>query len=451
MVRNYAESPLAPAMRERILDNALRAPSAGFSRGWAFLALEEPADRLRFWDAASPDPDSRARGRDKRLGAPCGSRRTPAGGTMNTPLESRLRKLSIPAPAGFASRVRADARAAPGRDAPLPTPSPRRVSRRQLVGLGAAVAALVAAVVVAQSVWGPWTQLGQPDDARGILVAASKKAAEADGTGRYWRTTTTGGSIEEVGDPSNRYRIVTRYGNDIWSATTGSDQSVITMEDHGAEPWTQQDREAWQRAGSPSHWQSAKGGPIEAAGRPPTTSVLSRGEQFEVTVGVQVTLAQLQQLPTDPGALRRQLDAWYELARTHYVPPPDRENWTFQAISELLRQPVSGKVRGALLDVLSTMPRITSLGAVKDDIGRPGKGIAYTANPDPSLKVVVQSQLIIDPATGAVLGGRDLMEKPGDPTFKYKSWAKPGDEIFFWVITTNGYTDAPAPPPTGKG
>jgi nitroreductase len=44
-------------MRERILDNALRAPSAGFSQGWAFLALEEPAGRLRFWDAVSPDPD----------------------------------------------------------------------------------------------------------------------------------------------------------------------------------------------------------------------------------------------------------------------------------------------------------------------------------------------------------------------------------------------------------
>lgn len=370
---------------------------------------------------------------------------------MNTPLESRLRQLSIPAPPGFASRVRADAQAGVRRDAPPPIPSRRLSSRRQLIGLAGAVAVLIAGVVVAQSVWGPLSQVGRPTDARGILLAAAKQAAQADGSGRYWRTTITSGEIEEVGDPSNRYKVVMRFGNDMWAATTNADQSVMTSHQSGAEPWTQQDREAWQRAGSPSQWQSAKGGPITAAGKAPTTFVLHADEQFEVAVGVQVTLEQLQQLPTDPAALKRQLDAWFQQARTHYVPPPDQENWTFQAISQLLREPVSSKVRGALLELLSSMPRITSLGAVKDDTGRPGNGIAYTANPDPTLKVVIQSQLIIDSGTGAVLGSRQVMEKAGKPEFKYKSWAKPGDEISFWVMTSDGFTDAPAPAPTGKG
>lgn len=49
MVRHYADRPLAPEIIERILDSALRAPSAGFSQGWAFLALTAPADRARFW------------------------------------------------------------------------------------------------------------------------------------------------------------------------------------------------------------------------------------------------------------------------------------------------------------------------------------------------------------------------------------------------------------------
>jgi nitroreductase len=49
MVRDYADEPLDPEAVERILASALRAPSAGFSQGWEFLALTEHADRERFW------------------------------------------------------------------------------------------------------------------------------------------------------------------------------------------------------------------------------------------------------------------------------------------------------------------------------------------------------------------------------------------------------------------
>ncbi len=49
MVRHYTDQPLSPEVVERVLSHALRAPSAGFTQGWAFLALTEPADRARFW------------------------------------------------------------------------------------------------------------------------------------------------------------------------------------------------------------------------------------------------------------------------------------------------------------------------------------------------------------------------------------------------------------------
>jgi nitroreductase len=49
MIRHYTDEPLDPGTVERILASALRAPSAGFSQGWAFLALTEPGDRARFW------------------------------------------------------------------------------------------------------------------------------------------------------------------------------------------------------------------------------------------------------------------------------------------------------------------------------------------------------------------------------------------------------------------
>jgi len=55
MVRNYdPDRPVPPEIRDRLLEHARRAPSAGFSQGWAFLVLEEPADRDRFWAAATP-------------------------------------------------------------------------------------------------------------------------------------------------------------------------------------------------------------------------------------------------------------------------------------------------------------------------------------------------------------------------------------------------------------
>jgi nitroreductase len=54
MVRNYdPDRPVPPAVVERLLDHAIRAPSAGFSQGWGFLVLAEPAERERFWAATS--------------------------------------------------------------------------------------------------------------------------------------------------------------------------------------------------------------------------------------------------------------------------------------------------------------------------------------------------------------------------------------------------------------
>ena len=58
MVRNFAERPVAPGSVDRMLRNAVRAPNAGFSQGWAFVVLDEPAEIARFWEVTSPDPDA---------------------------------------------------------------------------------------------------------------------------------------------------------------------------------------------------------------------------------------------------------------------------------------------------------------------------------------------------------------------------------------------------------
>ncbi len=56
MVRDYdPERPVPPEVRERLLEHAIRAPSAGFTQGWAFLVLETPEERNRFWAATTGD------------------------------------------------------------------------------------------------------------------------------------------------------------------------------------------------------------------------------------------------------------------------------------------------------------------------------------------------------------------------------------------------------------
>src|SRR5215211_9550905 len=65
MVRAFREQPLAPALVERILGNGNRAPSAGFTQGYAFLVLEAAEERARFWQTVAaaghpPDPGEMA-------------------------------------------------------------------------------------------------------------------------------------------------------------------------------------------------------------------------------------------------------------------------------------------------------------------------------------------------------------------------------------------------------
>ncbi|MCK0111738.1 nitroreductase family protein [Ornithinimicrobium sp. F0845] len=72
MVRNYdPDRPVPDEVLSRVLENAVRAPSAGFSQGWDFVVLRSDEERAAFWEAttdpASP-PDSWLRG---ILNAPC--------------------------------------------------------------------------------------------------------------------------------------------------------------------------------------------------------------------------------------------------------------------------------------------------------------------------------------------------------------------------------------------
>ncbi len=61
MVRRYdPDRPVPPELVTACLDNAVRAPSAGFSQGWDFVVLRTGAELATFWAATTDDdtPDA---------------------------------------------------------------------------------------------------------------------------------------------------------------------------------------------------------------------------------------------------------------------------------------------------------------------------------------------------------------------------------------------------------
>jgi nitroreductase len=56
MIRGYdPDRPVPAELIDKIVQHGLRAPSAGFSQGWSFLVLSDPADRALFWSSLSKD------------------------------------------------------------------------------------------------------------------------------------------------------------------------------------------------------------------------------------------------------------------------------------------------------------------------------------------------------------------------------------------------------------
>lgn len=55
MARSFEDRAVPPELRDRLLANAQKAPSAGFSQAYAFLVFDGKDEVARFWDAADPE------------------------------------------------------------------------------------------------------------------------------------------------------------------------------------------------------------------------------------------------------------------------------------------------------------------------------------------------------------------------------------------------------------
>ncbi|MEO3930003.1 CU044_5270 family protein [Micromonosporaceae bacterium B7E4] len=231
----------------------------------------------------------------------------------------------------------------------------RRPGRRLVLVASALVAAVVAATGVGALAVGDGT--GNPGQGRVVsalpgnqilLVAATTAEQASTGTGDYW------------------YLKVTSSG------TAGT-------EPHEYEYWIHRDGRTWFRA------EKSKG---EVIGLNHTTA-------WRVG-GVELSLDQLEGLPTDPAALR----SWITTAvrdadiRTSAGPANAevRERLVFNGLISLVSQlPAPPKVRAAAFRAIAGYPGVESLGVVEG-----GQGLRI-ALPDGS-----KARLVVDPATSRI-------------------------------------------------
>ena len=232
--------------------------------------------------------------------------------------------------------------------------APRRSPKRRLVPLASALTA-VAAIAVAVVVIGTGGSGGSggapvPSAAtvlsgQQILLAAANTAERTpEGSGTYWYV-----------------KVVSAGDKQQW------------------ENWTQRDGQTWFR-GNKSSGEMVK---------------LAVSTPFRLG-GPEVTLEQLQNLPTNPDALK----AWIADALKHSdvrssagkLDAAMQERFVFDGLISLVSQlPAPPKVRAAAFQAIAAYPNVESLGAVKG-----GQGLLI------SLGAGTPARLVVDPATSQI-------------------------------------------------
>lgn len=268
-------------------------------------------------------------------------------------------------------------------------------------------------------------------------VAAAPASADAP-RGAYWRVATTFTTIHPHAVGSGYHLTQSNVSVD-WLSPTG--KSYSGLRELGARPATRKDEAAWRADGSPSTWAyRTEGMKIRLSTRPGKGSLHAQEEPRGFRLGEKnVTYDQLQALPTDPEALRRQLaaevNAWIdeaaEEARTT-APKATKNDWlanfdryvAVRAVELLYAVPVPGKVRSAAYQVLKTTKGVSALGRSKDPLGRTGQKFAL---PVSSRKgSVLEQQLLVDTKSMILLaeytdlrnGGKPVLGKSGVQTIK---------------------------------
>jgi hypothetical protein len=317
-----------------------------------------------------------------------------------------------------------------------------------LVGLAAAVAAVVLAAQLAPGAWrsavgrgivgvGPGTtEPASPD----VLLVAARHVNPNVATGRYWHISEREDLLVLGGRAPDTYLVDIPDLRDRWFGMNATDHDVMSEQLLGATPLTTADVAAWRRAGAHDPIEVPLGtGTMSREPDSPWIIGLNPGLPFWVG-GLRLTVSDLWQLPDDPGRLAAFLRAQYAVLAPG--DPPYVDQWLFQTATELLTEPVRPSVRAATFRMLAGIPGVRSLGKARDWSGRVGAGVRLEAAAYPQGGLVEQ-QLIVDLSTGNLLASQWVVVRPGGRF----PWAHPGMRVSSLMTLAAGWTDDMAPPP----
>ncbi|HEX4811868.1 MAG TPA: CU044_5270 family protein [Nonomuraea sp.] len=256
------------------------------------------------------------------------------------------------------------------------------------MGLTAAAAAAAVAVVVTTNGTPVRVTSGSPNgtshsasavpaqlSSTQILLAAASTAQNRSDSGTYWHI---------KADHS------ARAGNK-------------TLPTKSTESWVRRDGQAWVPSDEGDTVYEAKG---------PKTFLLADSH---------VSFSQIEQLPTDPEALKAWLADKVDNGDGD-VDPAAREWFVATSLVTLLGDvPAAPEVRAAAFRALATIPIVKSVGTVKDGLGRAGDGLEISDQG-------VDLKVIIDPETSLVLGSsyrsgeNGKIFKEGTTTVRVSEW-----------------------------
>lgn len=277
------------------------------------------------------------------------------------------------------------------------------------LGLGAAVAVVIALIIVADLQGG----VVRPASAAATILRRAALTAEASGgppvlrRGEYWyvhsRETQVGVTVE--GPRGYAVGIVARGSLDrqIWIGR-GVPSSLATHVVGPIQFLSARARQQWVRDGRPAQF-GGPSGPLPA-------------DAFDLPY------RKLLALPSNVDAL------WLVVK---HAAGKGNARWQrhemFTVVGDLLREdPVPARVRAALYLVAARIPGIKMLGLTRDGIGRPALAVALndTFNGE-------RAELLFDPHTAKLLGEQQTVVKP-PPAFH----VKPGTVVYQSTYLSSG-------------
>lgn len=261
----------------------------------------------------------------------------------------------------------------------------RRPRPRLLVAMAAAVVVVAAALVVVVPRLGEGQNITATTDgaSQALETAAQARAARPMEDDQGWWTREMVQIYRQKSDEGD-FGVVEQFQDTLWVDPAGRN-----MEEYGAATVKPVDEATWRQAGSPKLCPAQ--GCDQKGVRQPVR------DTFQLTTGLDLTLAQVKALPTEVEALRAALLQHYSADLEI-----DRDTWLWGAGERLLLDaPTSGGTRAALYRLLAALPGTRLVEGVEAWPGATDTIALVRGAP-------VQEQIVIDRRSGDLAAVQDV-------------------------------------------